>query len=303
MQLVEGDLHRPAALRQLVSGCAGVIHAAGAVRGASQADFDRINVAGTANLLTALSSQAPGARLLMLSSLAAREPQLSWYAASKRGGESLLEKASQLDWVILRPPAVYGPGDREMLPVFQWMSRGIALVPGDPAARISLIHVSDLVVAIGSCLRSKACTHQTLALCDGTPGGYDWPEMAAIAGAVWGRKVRLWQVPAWLLDSVARINIPLMARTVKKLLPMPILGNVAAFSSSPSSEPLIIIQRRKSSLDFSASSVYQSISSKEEPASWKEVMPLLRHSCWARPMHLSHSCFFCSGLSVARNSP
>ena len=207
MQLVEGDLHRPAALRQLVSGCAGVIHAAGAVRGASQADFDRINVAGTANLLTALSSQAPGARLLMLSSLAAREPQLSWYAASKRGGESLLEKASQLDWVILRPPAVYGPGDREMLPVFQWMSRGIALVPGDPAARISLIHVSDLVVAIGSCLRSEACTHQTLALCDGTPGGYDWREMAAIAGAVWGRKVRLWQVPAWLLDSVARINI------------------------------------------------------------------------------------------------
>jgi len=207
VQLVEGDLHRPEALRQLVSGCAGVIHAAGAVRGASQADFDRINIDGTANLLSALSSHAPAARLLMLSSLAAREPRLSWYAASKRGGELLLEKEPRLDWVILRPPAVYGPGDKEMLPVFQWMSRGIALVPGDPAARISLIHVSDLVTAIGSCLRSAECTHQTLTLCDGKPGGYDWGEMAAIAGAIWGRKVRLWRVPAWLLDGVARVNI------------------------------------------------------------------------------------------------
>jgi len=190
-----------------VNDCAGIIHAAGAVRGASQADFDRINVEGTANLLSAVASQAPAARLLMLSSLAAREPRLSWYAASKRGGELLLEQAPQLDWVLMGPPAVYGPGDKEMLPVFQWMSRGIALVPGDPAARISLIHVSDLVTAITACLGSAACRHQTLALCDGKSGGYDWREMAAIAGATWGRKVRLWQVPAWLLDSVARVNI------------------------------------------------------------------------------------------------
>lgn len=207
VQLVAGDLHRPEALRQLVNDCAGVIHAAGAVRGASQADFDHINVDGSANLLAAVNAHAPTARLLMLSSLAAREPRLSWYAASKRGGELLLEKEPQLDWVILRPPAVYGPGDREMLPVFQWMSRGVALVPGDPTARISLIHVSDLVVAISSCLRSPACRHQTLSLCDGKPDGYDWGEMAAIAGAVWGRKVRLWRVPPWLLDSVARVNI------------------------------------------------------------------------------------------------
>lgn len=207
VQLVEGDLHRPEALRQLVSGCAAVIHAAGVVRGASRAAFDHINIDGTANLLAAVSSHAPAARLLMLSSLAAREPQLSWYAASKRGGELLLENAPDLDWVILRPPAVYGPGDREMLPVFQWMSRGIALVPGDPGARISLIHVSDLVAAIGACLCSAVCRHQTLTLCDGKPGGYDWRDMATIAEGVWARKIRLWRLPSWLLDSVAQANI------------------------------------------------------------------------------------------------
>ncbi len=207
VDLVAGDLHTPGALQRLVTGCDAVVHAAGAVRGRSQADFDRINVEGSANLLAAISDHAPSVRLLMLSSLAAREPQLSWYAASKRAGEALLAHHPGLDWVILRPPAVYGPGDREMLPVFRWMGRGIALVPGSPGARLSLIHVSDLVTAILACLQSAATRHRTLTLCDGKPGGYDWPEMAAIAQGVWGRKVRLWRVPARLLDSVARVNL------------------------------------------------------------------------------------------------
>ena len=87
-------------------------------------------------------------RLLLLSSLAAREPELSWYAASKRGGEELLKTHTGLDWIVLRPPAVYGPGDKEMLPVFRAMSRGIAPVPGETTSRISLVHVNDLVMAV-----------------------------------------------------------------------------------------------------------------------------------------------------------
>ena len=211
VQLIEGDLNQSAALQQLVQGCAAVIHAAGAVRGHCQADFDHVNVDGTAHLLTAIEAHAPTTRLLLLSSLAAREPQLSWYAASKRAAERLLAERPDRDWVVLRPPAVYGPGDREMLPVFQWMARGIALVPGDPAARMSLVHVSDLVTAVGACLQRQACRHQTFSLCDGKPGGYDWPEMAAIAGTVWGRSVKLWRIPAWLLDAVAQANVA-MAR-------------------------------------------------------------------------------------------
>ena len=133
VSLVEGDLDDNAALQQLVSGAAAVIHAAGAVRGSSQQDFDHINVTGTAHLLAAITAQAEPPRLLLLSSLAAREPGLSWYAASKRAGEALLGSHPDLDWLVLRPPAVYGPGDREMLPVFEAMARGIAPVPGDPA--------------------------------------------------------------------------------------------------------------------------------------------------------------------------
>jgi len=209
--LVTGDLDNAAALSQLVTGCDAVVHGAGAVRGNSQHDFDRVNVAGTAHLLAALAATGQQAdqsppTLVLLSSIVAREPQLSWYARSKREGEKLLEQLASRRWVILRPPAVYGPGDREMLPIFQWMRRGIALVPGSPAARTALLHVSDLVRAIECCLHSEAALGQTLALGDGRDNGYDWREMAVIAGALWSREVRLVPVPRWLLDGVAHCN-------------------------------------------------------------------------------------------------
>lgn len=190
-----------------------MIHAAGAVRGSSRADFDRVNVDGTAALLAAIKSQPEPPRLLLLSSLAAREPELSWYAHSKQACERLLTAETALDWVILRPPPVYGPGDREMLPIFQMMARGIALVPGSTTARMSLLHVSDLVTAILACLDSPASRHQTLTLCDGRANGYDWHDLARIAGETWSRRVRIWRVPGWLLNTVARVNIGLAGPT------------------------------------------------------------------------------------------
>lgn len=180
-----------------------MVHSAGAVRGNSQADFDRVNVAGTAALLQAVTAQADPPLVLLLSSLAAREPQLSWYAQSKREGEKLLEQCTNLQRIIVRPPAVYGPGDQEMKPIFEWMQRGIALVPGSPDARTSLVHVADLVDAIIACLRSDGALQQTFTPCDGKAQGYSWREMAAIGAQHFSRPVRLWQVPHWLLDGVA----------------------------------------------------------------------------------------------------
>ncbi len=205
--LIQGDLDDTAALQSLVADSTAVIHAAGAVRGNCQQDFDRINVAGTGRLLAAIETLSKQPRLLLLSSLTAREAELSWYARSKHRSEELLQCHSGINWLVLRPPAVYGPGDKEMLPVFQAMSRGIAPVPGKTTARISLIHVNDLVTAVIACLETDATRHQTLTLCDGRENGYNWRDMADVASIVWGRKVRLWQVPPGLLDSVAWINV------------------------------------------------------------------------------------------------
>jgi nucleoside-diphosphate-sugar epimerase len=208
--LIPGDLDDGDALRTLLDDCDVVIHLAGAVRGNSQQSFDHTNVRGTQNLLEALTSHKEIPGLLLISSLAAREPGLSWYARSKYQAEQCLHDAPpDLDWAIIRPPAVYGPGDKEMLPVFLWMARGIAPVPGDPAARVSLIHVEDLASAIVACLELPRLQHRTFTLDDGTPGGYDWDEMAAIAGDVWQRKVRLVRLPGPLLDVLARANLAL----------------------------------------------------------------------------------------------
>ena len=87
----------------------------------------------------------PAPRFLLMSSLAARMPQLSDYAASKRRGELAVEAAPEnLRWTVLRPPAVYGPGDRELLPLFRWVARGIAPLPAGGGGRFSLLYVDDL---------------------------------------------------------------------------------------------------------------------------------------------------------------
>jgi nucleoside-diphosphate-sugar epimerase len=208
IEWVEGDLFNDTALQQLLHDADAVIHCAGAVRGNSLQQFARTNVEGTRHLLDVAGTQATRPRILMLSSLAAREPELSWYSRSKSESEKIL-RDTELDWTILRPPAVYGPGDEEMRAVFDWMARGIAVVPGAATARASLIHISDLVEAIIDCLLADNIHGQTLTACDGKAAGYDWHEMAAIAERIWLRRVRVLVVPHWLLDTIAAGNLQL----------------------------------------------------------------------------------------------
>jgi nucleoside-diphosphate-sugar epimerase len=208
--LISGSLDDTDSLHSLLKGCDGVIHCAGAVRGQSQEDFNRTNVEGTARLLEAVNNQAKIPKFLMISSLAAREPELSWYAQSKYQAEQLLHaQPDRLDWAILRPPPVYGPGDKEMLPVFKAMVRGVAPVPGDTSARTSLVHVEDVVSAITALLRLAQFEKATYTLHDGKIDGYDWTEMADEVAAVWHCKVRLVRIPTALLNAFASINLTL----------------------------------------------------------------------------------------------
>ena len=204
---VHGGLNDTAALTRLVSDAVAVVHCAGAVRGADQQAFDRVNVDGLRNLLAALGTVDTPARLLCLSSLAAREPQLSFYAASKRRGEQLLEQqAGGLEWLALRPPAVYGPGDRELLPLFKLMARGLAPLPGRADARFSMIFVDDIVAAILSWLQHERVASGVYSLHDGRRGGYDWTDVCASVARLCRRRVRPIQIPAGVLDVSARVN-------------------------------------------------------------------------------------------------
>ena len=155
---VEGALEDADSLRRLVSGVEAVVHCAGAVRGATRDYFKRINVDGVARLVHAAAEQHPLPRFLFISSLAARQPELSLYAASKQQGETVIaENAGQMIWAGFRPPAVYGPGEKEMLPLFRWMARGIAFVLGSDNARFSMLYIDDLAEAIRKWLLQENC--------------------------------------------------------------------------------------------------------------------------------------------------
>lgn len=209
---IHGDLDDPAALQDLVRGVSAVVHCAGQVRGRSFRDFSHANVEGTASLLRVVSQQVPTPRLLLVSSLAAREPGLSWYATSKYMAEQLAEGYSDtLVCTVFRPTAVYGPGDKEMSPLFDVARRGILPMAGPSTMRFGLLHVSDLVNAILCWLSTAIPVRGVYELDDGTPGGYDGQSVAAIIQDVWQRPVRCLFLPAALVSLVASVNL-LLAR-------------------------------------------------------------------------------------------
>jgi len=191
---VVGDLGSEAALAELVQGAEVVVHCAGLVAARSAAEFHRVNAEGTARLLRA--AQAAGRpRFLLISSLAAREPQLSPYAASKRQAEELLRQtADGLVWQALRPPVVYGPGDRATLPLFRQFARGLVLRPGG-SGRFSMVYVGDLAAAVAALLAQGGPAGAVMELDDGMPGGYGWPEVIGAAERQLGRRIRAVSVP------------------------------------------------------------------------------------------------------------
>ena len=208
-QWIEGDLEDLDSLRRLVNNDVyAVVHCAGAVRGASQAQFDYVNVDGVARLVQASRKQHRVPRFLLISSLAAREPHLSPYAASKRQGEdTLTATAGDMNWAVLRPPAVYGPGDKELLPLFRWIGRGIAPILGSRSARFSLLYVEDLAEAVVQWLNSETNERRAFELHDGHPEGYAWHDVVDTVARLYDRHVFRIQVPVSILRLLAGLNL------------------------------------------------------------------------------------------------
>ena len=210
VEWLPGDLEDDAALDALVADTRAIIHCAGAVRGVSRADFDRINEHGARRVAQAAARQKEMPRFLLISSLAARVPELSHYAASKWRGECAVKAAAEnLRWTVLRPPAVFGPGDREMLPLFLSMARGFAPLPVGGRRCFSLIYVEDLAAAVVKWLAADTGYGETFELDDGCPGGYDWESVLDIAGRVLrdGAPVRRLPIPVAMLNFAALLNV------------------------------------------------------------------------------------------------
>ncbi len=193
-----GTLEDPQSLHNLMQSVDAVVHCAGAVAG-DKAHLQRTNREGTARLITVANACAVP-RLIVLSSLAARYPHLSPYAESKYWAEQEVPSFKG-EALVLRPPAVYGPGDWALQPLFRLMALGIVPQLGGRHARFSLLYVDDLADAVLCGLTSSATG--CFELHDGHPQGYRWADLATTVAILRGRPVFSVPIPATALRILA----------------------------------------------------------------------------------------------------
>jgi len=204
VEIVKGLLENPQNLEKLVQGCNVLVHCAGTIKGRHQEDFYQANVSAIFHLIQACRTNTPYPKIILISSLAAREPSISPYAWSKRQGElTLIREASDLSWVIFRPPAVYGPKDKSLRPLFRLMKYGIGVRLSSHTSKFSLIHVEDLARAIIEWIETEGVTGHILEVDDGFPGGYTWDNI--FQSGPYPIRLRL-ALPAWGLKGAAFLN-------------------------------------------------------------------------------------------------
>jgi nucleoside-diphosphate-sugar epimerase len=209
-ELVIGRLTDTAALERLAHGADVVVHAAGLIKARTTAEFFEVNAEGARRLAQAVGRRTPGAHLLLISSLAAREPGLSDYAASKAAGEAAARDAfADGQFTVVRPPAVYGPGDRETLGLFKAAaSLPFLPLPGSDQARLALIHVSDAAAQIAA-LAASPTAAGVFALPGAKPEGYGWREVMATAARAVGRELPTASLPAFAVHGAGALGAAL----------------------------------------------------------------------------------------------
>jgi nucleoside-diphosphate-sugar epimerase len=198
---VRGDLLDDDSLTRLQADADVAINCAGLIKARDLATFLTVNRDGAARF-----ARASPVRQILVSSLAAREPNLSPYAASKRAGEDAALAAAGDRLTVIRPPVIYGPGDRETLQLFQLATRSaIAPIPADSAARLALAHADDVADAVID-LAERPVVTGTWTVGGDRPAGYGWEEIARAAWGALGRRPRILRLPAWSLAAAGALS-------------------------------------------------------------------------------------------------
>jgi len=203
VEWLRGDLAHRDALRTLVAGVEAVLHIAGVVNAPDPTGFHLGNVTGTEALVEAACAEGVR-RLVFVSSLAAREPGLSAYGKSKKHAEEVVQ-TSGLDWTIVRPPAIYGPRDREIFELFKAARWGV--VPLPPPGRASIVHVDDLARLLLALVPAGGqVSERIFEPDDGREGGWSHNELAKAIGAAMGKRVWAPAVPAPVMRAGASLD-------------------------------------------------------------------------------------------------
>jgi dihydroflavonol-4-reductase len=225
VEIVEGDCNDLDSLRSAAEGVDQVYHVAGITKAASSQEFYRGNAVGTENLIKAcLEGRRQVDRFVYLSSQAAVGPcegdglsletdpcrPVSHYGRSKRlGEEAVLGVRDRLSVLILRACSVYGPRDRDFLPLFRSIARGIQIGLRGMDHRLSLCYVEDLVTAMAVAGRAEMSSGEVFFISDG--GVYAWGDIGAAIAEILGVRtihldlpLTLFRWAAVLADGVTR---------------------------------------------------------------------------------------------------
>lgn len=169
VEILPGAITDPASLRRALRGITRVIHCAGATRALNRGEFFEINHLGARNVVAAVNASTTVDRLLLISSLAVAGPAgvdrpareadpprpLSVYGQSKLAGELEVTSGCRKEFVVVRPPAVYGPRDKGFFSMFQAVARHVLPRPS-ATQQLSLVYGPDLADAAVRCLAESA---------------------------------------------------------------------------------------------------------------------------------------------------
>lgn len=209
IEIVYGDVFDDAGLADAVRDVDVIYHSAGLTKAKTKEEYFRANAEGTRKLLDAARRFAPGLkRFVLVSSQTAAGPSTSktpitenalphpitTYGRSKLQAEEIcLEFASYFPVTITRPPAVYGPRDKDIFEFFKTMSKGLQPVVGFGEKYISLIHVADLVRGIVMAGESERSAGQTYFI--SSKEVYGWKQIGGITRRALGRRALTLRIP------------------------------------------------------------------------------------------------------------
>jgi nucleoside-diphosphate-sugar epimerase len=216
MEWTIGDLGDPLALRRAVADVDTVVHLAAATRTLRATGFQEVNTAGTLRLIEAMEAGGGRRRMVYLSSLAAAGPSqgpsvgaehedrpLTTYGRSKLEGERVLLGRPGVEGVVLRPPAVYGPRDRDLLSFFKLARWGVLPVMGPAGRRVQMVHARDVAEALVQAMETPDVSG-VYSIAE--PVAYRWDEVLELVAAAVGRRGRRVRVPDALLHAAAGIT-------------------------------------------------------------------------------------------------
>jgi nucleoside-diphosphate-sugar epimerase len=207
LQLIQGDLFHLAGLPPDIET---VYHLAGVTKAPKTETYYTVNRDGTASLLKAMAENGLRARLVYLSSAAAGGPAplasprreedepdpVSPYGRSKLEAEKVVARfKDRFPAVILRPPAVYGPGDMDFLEYFRLVQKGLVPVLGARQRYLNLIYVRDLVDALLLAAAADTESGQVFNIADPKP--LSWEDIGRLTARLLGCRVRVVRVPGW----------------------------------------------------------------------------------------------------------